>query len=87
MKGYGAIMVLLMLFSPAIQALECEVEYRAKKVTTVQTWYGTVEKPKYKSGTLSGQGANRARCERNALAPIRRDNWKITYSKVTVTSP
>jgi hypothetical protein len=82
-KRYGLILALFVFFSSAAQALECDVEYRAKKITTVQTWYGKVEKPKFRSGVASGQGSDATKCTQNALRSVKRDGWTITFSEVT----
>lgn len=81
-KLLGPVLVVLLFFSSAAQALECKVQYKAKKEETVQTWYGKVKKPKFKSGVQSGAGTDKDQCMRNALEPIKRDGWKITSSRL-----
>ena len=84
-KKFSWIFVGLMIFSSGVHALECDVDFRAKRVKTTTSWYGKVEKPEFKSGRVSGVGGSRKACARDALKNIERDGWRLTYQKVIRT--
>ena len=75
----------LIIATPSAYALECDVDFRAKRVKMVSTWYGKVEKPEFKSGTLSGSGTNKRRCTQDALKGVEKNGWKLTYQRVKRT--
>ncbi|MGB0845649.1 MAG: hypothetical protein ACPGSM_02945 [Thiolinea sp.] len=81
-KKIVGIFIGLMIMTPAAYALECDVDFRAKRVKTVSTWFGKVEKPEFKSGTLSGVGRNKKSCTRDALKGVERNGWKLTYQRI-----
>lgn len=78
----GGLLIGLILFSSGVSAMECTVQFRAKRVQEISRWYGKVEKPQFRSGTVSGVGNTLPACERNALSRVRKGGWNITYSKV-----
>lgn len=87
----GIILVGLITFTMnTAYALECEVKYTAKRVQKDPNWFGSVEKPKFKSGTLSGTGKDKKRCTSNALKKIKRkvekDGWKVTGHRLVSSS-
>ncbi|MBU0655623.1 MAG: hypothetical protein KJ914_10915 [Gammaproteobacteria bacterium] len=63
-------------------ALGCEVEYKAKRVNQDRRWYGSVERPEFKTGTATGSGSDLKACEKNAVASVQRDGWKVTSYKL-----
>lgn len=81
-KIFTLVFIGLLTFSQASIALECQVEYKAKRVTEKSKWYGRVETPEFKSGVASGVGENNKLCEEDALRPIKADGWQITYHKL-----
>lgn len=70
-----------LLFSFEAQALECEVDYIAKKTEEDQRWFGTVKDAEIKSGTEEGKGATKTLCRDDALSKLTNDGWKITSEK------
>lgn len=76
------ILIGLMIMAAPVHALECDVDFRAKRVKTESKWYGDVDKPEFRSGTLSGEGKNKKQCTRDALKGIEKDGWKLTYQRV-----
>lgn len=90
-KTIGILLVGIMMFSANIAyALECEVKYTAKRVQQDSKWFGSVEKPKFKSGTYSGTGKDQAGCRRNALKKIKqkveKNGWKVTGHRLVDAS-
>ncbi len=81
-KIYVLPVVLLMLFSTTVHAIECDVEFRAKKSSTQGTWYGNVEKPEFKAGVASGEGKSRKQCANDALRSLKQKGWQIKYKKI-----
>ncbi len=81
----------LLLALPNAHALECELKYTAKRVQKDSNWFGSVEKPKFKSGQYSGTGKNKARCTQNALqkikAEIETEGWEITGYRIIRLKP
>lgn len=75
----------LLLLGNGVQALECEVEFRAKKVEVESKWFGNVKKTKTRSGTISGEGETISKCEENAIKKITNEGWEITYQKLRKT--
>lgn len=73
---------ILLISSTAAYSLECEVDFRAKRVVKVTNWFGTVNKPEFKSGTASGIGSNKKSCTKDALSDIKKDGWKITFYRL-----
>ena len=67
-------------------ALECDVDFRAKRIIKVSNWFGTVYKPEFKSGTSSGIGNNKKSCVRDALNDVKKDGWKITFQQLKSTN-
>ncbi|CAA6803703.1 MAG: Unknown protein [uncultured Thiotrichaceae bacterium] len=84
-KMCGLLVTLLMLFSSAAYAMECDVEFRAKRTATEGTWYGNVEKPAFKTGVVSGEGATRKLCANDALSSLKQAGWQIRYQKIIKT--
>lgn len=84
-KMCGLLITLLMLFSSAAYAMECDVEFRAKRDATENTWYGNVEKPEFKTGVASGEGKTRKLCANDALSSLKKDGWQIKYQKIRKT--
>lgn len=82
MKLYSLVTVVLMLFSSAAYAMQCDVEYRAKIVSTEDKWYGDVEKPEFKTGIVSGTGQTEPLCVADALSSLKHEGWQIKYRKV-----
>lgn len=66
-------------------ALSCEVDFRAKREVNETHWYGKVERPEFRSGTVSGQGENKRDCERDALSEIKAEGWQITFQRTRLT--
>ena len=79
------ILTALVISTSSAHALECDVDFRAKRVKMVSTWFGKVEKPEFKSGTRTGSGRNAQRCQRDALKGIEKNGWKLTYRRVKRT--
>ena len=82
-KIIGILLAGIICFSAnTAYALECEIKYTAKRVQKAPNWFGSVEKPKFKSGTVSGTGKDKKRCTNNTLKKIKRevekDGWKVT---------
>ena len=67
-------------------ALTCEVDFRAKREVKETHWFGNVERPEFRSGTVSGVGDNPRDCERDALAPITEEGWQITFQRTRLIS-
>lgn len=81
-KLRSLIVTLLLLFSSTAYALECDVEFKAKKTSTEKTWYGNVEKPEFKTGVASGEGKTRKLCANDALSSLKQDGWQIKFQKI-----
>ena len=75
----------LMIFSSSAHALQCDVDFRAKRVKTVTSWYGKVEKPEFRSGTVSGVGGSKKACVKDALKHVEKNGWRLTYQRVKRT--
>lgn len=73
-----------LLFSIEAHALECEVDYIAKKTKEEQRWFGTVKDAEVKSGIKEGTGETKSDCRDNALLKLTSDGWEITSEKVKV---
>lgn len=84
-KIFGLLLVLLIFFSSAAYAMECDVEFRAKRTATEGTWYGRVEKPEFKTGVASGEGKTRKSCANDALSSLKKSGWQIKYQKIRKT--
>lgn len=67
-------------------ALTCEVDFRAKRNVKETHWFGEVDRPEFRSGTVTGMGENQRDCERDALAPITEEGWQITFQRTRVNS-
>jgi len=70
----------------AAQAITCQMEFRAKRTVEESRWFGTVPRPEFKSGIVSGEGVNLKTCQYDALATIRREGWEITYQRLLRSS-
>ncbi|HRJ53209.1 MAG TPA: hypothetical protein PLE99_10605 [Candidatus Thiothrix moscowensis] len=68
-------------FAGQALAVSCEVEYNAKRVNRDRYWYGSVERPEFKSGTAKGTGSDIKACEKDAVASIEKDGWQVTSYK------
>ncbi|MGB0849000.1 MAG: hypothetical protein ACPGSM_19860 [Thiolinea sp.] len=70
-----------MFFTSAqAQMLKCEVSYKAKKDKTDSYLFRDINNPMYDAGKVTGKGKSLNQCKKNALKPLTRDGWKITYS-------
>lgn len=74
--------IFLLLSANAAFAMQCEVKFRAQKVSTEKHWFGAVDKIKTKSGITTGEGSSKMKCESNALNKIKKGGWEITYQKI-----
>ena len=83
---YVALISILIAGQANASALSCEVDFRAKRDVNETHWYGKIERPEFRSGTVSGQGANKRDCERDALSEIKAEGWQITFQRTRVTS-
>ena len=72
----------LLLLTTNVYASQCDVDFKAKRVVKVSNWFGTVEKPQFKSGTVSGVGATKKSCVKDSLSDLKKKKWKITYHKL-----
>ena len=71
------------LINSAVYAdVECDVEFRAKRITYTERWFGKVEKPEFSAGVATAEGKDRRQCVRQALAEQRRRGWRITWHRV-----
>jgi hypothetical protein len=61
------------------------VEFRAKRDVKETHWFGNVERPEFRSGTVAGQGENQRDCERDALSEIQAEGWQVTFQRTRVT--
>jgi hypothetical protein len=82
---YSLLALILLGGQANAYALNCEVDFRAKREVNETHWYGKVERPEFRSGTVSGQGANKRDCERDALSEIKAEGWQITFQRTRVT--
>lgn len=73
--------LLLLLVAQPTQAISCQVEFRAKRTVEDSRWFGSVQRPEFKTGIVSGEGETVADCEQSALASITQQGWEITYQK------
>lgn len=83
--SYGALIPILLGMQVNAYALSCEVEFRAKREVKETHWFGEVERPEFRSGTVAGEGRNQRDCERDALSQIQEEGWKITFQRTRVT--
>ena len=82
---YAALISILITGQTNAYALSCEVDFRAKREVNETHWYGKVQRPEFRSGTVSGQGTNQRDCERDALSEIKAEGWQITFQRTRVT--
>lgn len=83
LNNFAVTALVLMLFSTNTAfAVQCEVKFRAKKVSTEKHWFGNVDNIKTRSGTTSGEGSSKSECESQALEKITKEGWEITYQEV-----
>jgi hypothetical protein len=68
----------LLCFAGEALAVSCEVEYDAKRVNRDRHWYGSVERPEFKSGTATGSGDDIKACVQDAITRVERDGWVVT---------
>lgn len=81
-KKISGLLIGLLLFSGTASALECDVKFRAKRIKSIEKWYGKVEEPEFKSGIAAGVGSGKQACIQDALAAIKAEGWAITYSEI-----
>lgn len=74
----------VMFLSFEVQALECEVDYIAKKSEKNQRWFGIVKEGEVKSGMEEGKGDTKSQCRDDALSKLTKDGWRIVSEKVRV---
>ena len=72
---------LCLLHSEAF-AMRCDVDFRAKRMVEETRWFGTVQRPEFKSGTVSGEGNTERACMNDALSGILDEGWEITYQRL-----
>jgi hypothetical protein len=84
--SYGLGFFILLLLQAKAYALTCEVDFRAKRDVREEHWFGNVERPEFRSGTVAGMGDNQRDCERDALAPIQEEGWVITFQRTRIVS-
>ena len=75
---YYLLAVGLVCFTGEALAVSCEVDYNAKRVSRDRHWYGSVERPEFKSGTVKGSGDDLKACVQNAITHVERDGWVVT---------
>lgn len=63
------------------QALECEVQYKAKKTVSEKFLFQEKETQKYKAGTVRGSGGSMSACKKDALRPLKAKGWEVTSSR------
>ena len=63
------------------QALECEVQYKAKKTVSEKFLLQEKETQKYKAGTVRGSAGTMSACKKDALRPLKAKGWKVTSSR------
>lgn len=85
--SYSMLIPILLGMQVNAYALSCEVEFRAKREVQETHWFGNVERPEFRSGTVAGIGENPRDCERDALAPIIEEGWQITFQRTHITDP
>ncbi|HPY41915.1 MAG TPA: hypothetical protein PLM98_15430 [Thiolinea sp.] len=81
----SSLLVSLLSLQMNAYALTCEVEFRAKRDVKETHWFGNVERPEFRSGTVAGQGENQRDCERDALSEIQAEGWQVTFQRTRVT--
>lgn len=77
-----ATLILLLTVTGTASAMQCEVKFRAKKVDTEKRWFGKFAKVETRSGTTTGEGSSKSKCESQALQKIEKEGWEITYQEV-----
>ncbi len=77
----GLAIFLLLMQQGMAYAETCQVAFRAKRTVKENRWFGSVSRPEFKSGVVSGEGASLKACEQDALAQIRKEGWIITYQR------
>ena len=77
-----ATLALLLTLTGTASAMQCEVKFRANKVNTEKRWFGEFAKVETRSGTTTGEGSSKSKCESHALKKITKEGWEITYQKV-----
>lgn len=82
-----SLLVIQAFYNTAAATLTCQVEFRAKRTVEDSRWFGSVERPEFKSGVASGTGKNLPECEQNALQSVSKEGWQITYQKTIPDSP
>ena len=80
----GLLSSLFLFTTHSVNALECTVIYKAKRIVTKQYLFRKVSNPEYKAGQKRGNGDTIQQCKKNALQPLRNKGWKIHYTKVKV---
>lgn len=81
---YSLLISSLVCLQSKAYALSCEVDFRAKREVKENHWFGNIERPEFRSGTVSGQGENQRDCERDALTEIKTEGWQITFQRTRV---
>ncbi|HMT93211.1 hypothetical protein [uncultured Thiothrix sp.] len=79
--SYSLLIPLVFSMQANAYALSCEVDFRAKRDVQETHWFGNIERPEFRSGTVAGMGENSRDCERDALAPIIAEGWQITFQR------
>lgn len=82
--SYSLLIPLLCSVQANAYALSCEVDFRAKREVQETHWFGNIERPEFRSGTVAGVGENPRDCERDALAPIMAEGWQITFQRTRI---
>lgn len=81
---YGLIILGSFFIHGAVQAMSCEVDFRAKREVKESRWFGSVVRPEFRTGTVAGEGGDKKACAQDALSKIQAEGWKITYQRVRV---
>ncbi|TXH71176.1 MAG: hypothetical protein E6Q83_02945 [Thiothrix sp.] len=84
--SYILLIPILVSLQANAYALSCEVDFRAKREVQESHWFGNVERPEFRSGTVAGMGDNPRDCERDALAPLIEEGWQITFQRTRITA-
>lgn len=79
---YALLGCLLAISGANAYGASCEVTYKAQKTKKETFLFRTIENLIFKSGTLKGKGSTKTACKKNALKPLKKQQWKVTYSKV-----
>lgn len=82
--SYSLLIPLVFSVQADAYALSCEVDFRAKRDVQETHWFGHIERPEFRSGTVAGIGENPRDCERDALAPIIAEGWQITFQRTRI---